>query len=68
MATTSRMKALVLLSVCLGLALGGCGRKGGLDTPGTAQPAAEGPVDPAVAPSQPPPQDDRSFPLDFLIK
>jgi len=69
MAMTNRLKLLALLGLCLGLTLAGCGRKGSLDDPGAPASEASGAVDPAVAPPvETPPQSDRSFPLDFLIR
>ncbi|WP_422373869.1 lipoprotein [Roseibium sp.] len=70
MAMTTRLKSLALIGLCLSVTLAGCGRKGGLDDP-SAPPAQEGTaVDPAVAAQvEPaPPQNNKSFPLDFLIQ
>ncbi len=71
MVTTIRFKTLALLGLCLALTLGACGRKGSLDTPGQPSVEETGAADPALAvqPEQPgPPESDRSFFLDFLIK
>ncbi len=70
MAMTTRLKLLALLGLCLGLILTGCGRKGSLDDPGAPAPEAGGAVDPAVAAQAQaaPPENDRSFPLDILIR
>ncbi|MEO9528217.1 lipoprotein [Roseibium sp.] len=70
MAMTTRLKLLALLGLCLGLILTGCGRKGSLDDPGAPVPEAGEALDPAVAVPAPavPPENDRSFPLDFLIR
>lgn len=45
---TSRFKILGIASLCLGLALAGCGRKSALDTPGVVSPAEETAIDPVV--------------------
>lgn len=70
MAMTPRLKILALLGLCLSVTLAGCGRKGSLDDPGAPAPQAGAAVDPAVAAAQPQPapQDNRTFPLDFLIQ
>lgn len=71
MVMTNRFKILALLGLCLSMTLAGCGRKGGLDDPGAVAPQAETAVDPAIAPAPPhtePAQNDKSFPLDFLIQ
>jgi predicted small lipoprotein YifL len=66
------LKALVLLALAATLALGGCGRRGALESPGSAanstQPEAA-PVDPAAPPAdtatEKPPR--KGFFLDPLI-
>jgi predicted small lipoprotein YifL len=71
MAMTTRFKILALLGLCLSVTLTGCGRKGGLDDPSAAASQAETAVDPAIAPAPPqtePPESEKSFPLDFLIR
>ena len=70
MAMTIRLKSLALIGLCLSVTLAGCGRKGGLDDPNAPRPEAGAAVDPAVAAQAPAPapQNDKSFPLDFLIQ
>jgi predicted small lipoprotein YifL len=70
MVMTMRFKTLALVGLCLSVTLAGCGRKGGLDTPGAPVQQADSAVDPAVAaPVEPAaPESDKSFFLDFLIQ
>ncbi|MEP3045370.1 MAG: hypothetical protein ABJL55_05565 [Roseibium sp.] len=49
MVMTTRLKSLLLIGLCLGLTLGGCGRKAPLETPGASTPETDGALDPAVA-------------------
>lgn len=67
---TPNFKTIALIGLCLGLALSGCGRKGGLDSPSAVASAPAAPTDPAVTTSeeeQPTPSGGGFF-LDFLIK
>ncbi len=71
MATTFRYKPLLLLGLCLGLALAGCGRKGSLETPGAPSADVSPAADPALAVVETPsaePENGESFFLDFLIR
>lgn len=71
MVMMTRFKTLALISLCLGLVLAGCGRKGSLDDPGAPTPSADAGNDPAVVAASEPleqPESDKPFFLDFLIK
>lgn len=71
---TIRFGFLAVLGLSLGLALSACGRKGDLDTPGTPLSNTSPAADPALATGTPeplpgqPPESDKPFFLDFLIR
>lgn len=64
---TPMVKTFAIAAVAAALALGGCGRRGQLEPPSAADPAAApAAADPAVA-NQGAPADDSTFILDPLI-
>lgn len=67
-----RFGLLAVLGLSLGLALSACGRKGDLDRPGEPLAEAATAADPALAADEPlptePPENDKPFFLDFLIR
>lgn len=70
MVMTTWLKSLLLIGLCLGLTLGGCGRKAPLEKPGASTPVTDGALDPAVAASvakQAETEPRRTFFLDPLI-